>query len=436
MVDKIPVTVLTGFLGSGKTTLLNRILTENHGQRIAVIENEFGEIGVDQDLVINADEEVFEMNNGCICCTVRGDLIRILGNLIKRRDKFDRVVLETTGLANPGPVAQTFFVDDEVREHFALDGIVTLVDARHLPLHLDNSDEAREQVAFADVIVVNKVDLVPEAELQALEHRLRSMNAMAKLQRAHMASVPMSQVIGIGGFDLARALEYKPTFLKPEYPFEWGGVYDIATVAKLRLSPGPDPSMKLCILPVDNKALPALAEQAMRSLSGDAASAKSGELLVAEKTVYELLLDGDAVFDVRVAKPGHYALFTQHLPSEFDMQVEGALLIDSQEFAAEHSHDDAVSSVSLVVNEPLQSAKFKDWLDDLLREFGNDIFRLKGFLNFSGVPNRIVIQGVHMLVDTQVLDEWGDKPRNTLLVLIGRKLDGDGLLNGLRRCIA
>jgi G3E family GTPase len=165
---KIPVTVLTGFLGSGKTTLLNRILTENHGKRIAVIENEFGEIGIDQALVINADEEVFEMNNGCICCTVRGDLIRILGNLMKRRDKFDHILVETTGMADPGPVAQTFFVDDDLRDLFSLDGIVMLVDAKHVHLHLEDSNECKEQLAFADVLVLNKNDLVTSADLDAL----------------------------------------------------------------------------------------------------------------------------------------------------------------------------------------------------------------------------------------------------------------------------
>ena len=153
MSGKVPVTILTGFLGSGKTTLLNRILSESHGLRIAVIENEFGEIGIDQDMVINADEEVFEMNNGCICCTVRGDLIRILNNLARRRDKFDRIVLETTGLADPGPVAQTFFVDDDIRDEFALEGIVTLVDAKHVEQHFDDSDEVVAQIAFADMIV-------------------------------------------------------------------------------------------------------------------------------------------------------------------------------------------------------------------------------------------------------------------------------------------
>ena len=168
MKSQIPVTVLTGFLGSGKTTLLNPILSENHGKRIAVIENEYGEIGVDNDLIIGAEEEIFEMNNGCICCTVRGDLIRILSNLMKRRDRFDYIMIETTGMADPGPVAQTFFMDDEIKNTFCLDSIVTLVDAKHVVEHFDDSDEVKEQIAFADVVLLNKIDLVSSSELDAL----------------------------------------------------------------------------------------------------------------------------------------------------------------------------------------------------------------------------------------------------------------------------
>jgi len=247
--DKVPVTILTGFLGSGKTTLLNRILSEEHGKRIAVIENEYGEVGIDQGLVINADEEVFEMSNGCICCTVRGDLIRVLGNLMKRRDKFDYVLVETTGLADPGPVAQTFFMDEEISSEFTLDGIVTLVDAAHIDQQLGRSDESSEQVAFADVLVLNKTDLVSDDALNTLESRLRDMNRMTRIIRAENAKVPIETVLNLSAFDLDQILKRRPTFLEPEYPFEWTGVYDLdAGKYELMLEEGPDPEMSLVAL--------------------------------------------------------------------------------------------------------------------------------------------------------------------------------------------
>jgi len=211
---QIPVTVLTGYLGSGKTTLLNRILTEDHGKRYAVIVNEFGEIGIDNDLIVESDEEIYEMNNGCICCTVRGDLIRTVEGLMRRPGRFDAILIETTGLADPAPVAQTFFMDDDVRSKTRLDAVVALVDAKHLPLRLKDSPEAADQIAFADVVVLNKIDLVSEEELQAVEASVRAINPAARIHRTERSGVALSEVLDRGAFDLKRAVQNDPHFLE------------------------------------------------------------------------------------------------------------------------------------------------------------------------------------------------------------------------------
>ena len=216
MTDKIPVTVLTGYLGAGKTTLLNRILSEPHGQKYAVIVNEFGEIGIDNELVVNADEEVFEMNNGCICCTVRGDLIRIIEGLMRRKGKFDAIIVETTGLADPAPVAQTFFVDDNVGRRAKLDAVVTVADAKWLVERLGDAPEAKNQIAFADVILINKTDLVSAADLAETEARIRAINPYAKVHRTERCAIPLAEVLGRNAFDLSRILDIEPHFLEVE----------------------------------------------------------------------------------------------------------------------------------------------------------------------------------------------------------------------------
>jgi G3E family GTPase len=211
--DKIPVTVLTGYLGAGKTTLLNRILSEQHGQKYAVIVNEFGEIGIDNDLIVGVDEEIFEMNNGCICCTVRGDLIRIIQGLMRRKGKFDAIIVETTGLADPAPVAQTFFVDEEIGRKAKLDAVVTVADARWLKDRLRDAPEAKNQIAFADVILINKTDLVSEAELREIEARIRGINPYATLHHTQRCAVPLPDVLNRNAFDLDRILDVEPRFL-------------------------------------------------------------------------------------------------------------------------------------------------------------------------------------------------------------------------------
>jgi G3E family GTPase len=213
----VPVTILTGFLGAGKTTLLNRILKEDHGKKIAVIENEFGEVGVDSEIVEKTDESILEMNNGCICCTVRGDLIKILGSLREKRDagslKFDRVIIETTGMADPGPVAQTFFTDEEIANYYLLDSILTVVDAKHAPKQLDEFREAQEQVGFADRILLSKSDLVSDSDVDVLSQRIKRMNPRAEVKKVHFGNAPLEEILDIRGFNLNAILELDPEFL-------------------------------------------------------------------------------------------------------------------------------------------------------------------------------------------------------------------------------
>ena len=444
--SKIPVTILTGFLGSGKTTLLNRILSEQHGKRIAVIENEFGEVGIDQALVINAEEEIFEMANGCICCTVRGDLIRVLGNLMKRRDKFDYVVVETTGLADPGPVAQTFFMDDEISSEFSLDGIITLVDTFHINQQLGRSDESTEQIAFADVIVLNKTDLVKDTELDKLEARLRKMNKMAKFIRSEMANVPINSVLDKSAFNLDQALIRRPTFLEPEYPFEWTGIYPTKSGKyKIIMSEGPDPSMSLVVelgQNTDDVSLRNGAERCVRLYAEDAQIIKPGEIIPKGKHV-NLNLEslGQKEFYVEIEKDTKIGLFAQHTAEEFNMKLIEVNNNDEvpveveRTWVAQHEHDDEVGSFSIEKDGDLDEQKLQAWISKLLREKGVDIFRMKGFLSIAGESNRFVFQGVHMIFSGKPDRPWGSLPRRNQLVFIGRNLDEKEMRKGFEDCL-
>ena len=432
-------------------------MSEGHGKRIAVIENEYGEVGIDQGLVINADEEVFEMSNGCICCTVRGDLIRVLGNLMKRRDKFDYVLVETTGLADPGPVAQTFFMDDEIREEFALDGIVTLVDAAHIDQQLERSNESSEQVAFADVLILNKSDLVSEDRLVKLESRLRDMNSMARIVRSTQADVSVETVLNLSAFDLDQILERKPTFLEPEYPFEWTGVYELKQGHyEISLEDGPDPTMSFVAITdqgTNDEALKEGAEKCVRLYASEPISKKPGDTITVNQHItLQLESEGKKVFPLRIEKPQTIGLFTQHTAEEFNIKVNStgsndnntaesnsipSVIPSTKErvWAAAHEHDDEVGSIAIERLGNVDPNKINDWIGRLLAEKGIDIFRTKGFISYANEPRKVVFQGVHMLFTAQPGKEWGNEPRHNQLVFIGRNLDEKQMQKEFDQCL-
>lgn len=347
----IPATILTGFLGSGKTTLLKRVLTEAHGQKIAVIENEFGEENIDNDILVSDTEEnIIQMSNGCVCCTIREDLRATLQLLAAKKRKgllnFERVIIETTGLADPGPVAQTFFMDDEVAESYLLDAIVTLVDAKHAPQQLNDRQEARRQVGFADQIFISKSELVSAEELDALTHRLKHMNPRAPIQTAHFGEVPLAKVLDLKGFNLNAKLDIDPDFLTED--------------------------------------------------NHDHHDHEHGE---------------------HCDHPSH-----QHEQGEAH--------------GHHHHHDDDVKSFVYRATRPFSPAKLEDFLGAIVNVYGPRMLRYKGVLNMAGTERKVIFQGVHQLMGSDLGPLWKpDEPRLSKMVFIGIDLPRDILVQGLDQCL-
>ena len=464
--EKIPVTVLTGFLGSGKTTLLNRILSTNHGKKIAVIENEFGEIGIDQDLVIRSDEEVFELNNGCICCKVRGDLVRILSNLAKRKNKFDYVLIETTGLADPSPIAQTFFADEDIKSKYVLDGIVTVVDAFHVYKNIVNSSECKEQIAFADIIVLNKLDLINENELNILQKKMSTINQYAKVYTAINADIEIDKILGIGGFDSARALTINPDFFEEEYDFKWGAIYNIPnqnSLIKFSLTKehsskkltSKQTSVQLCILPLlnpEDKLSKKDNDNANIIFGSNPIEVQSDILLNNVNTIdkiyrlYQINLNSEnkvQFINLNISEPKKYCFYLNVDPLDIGFEIkfgndskeEILTPVDTKYFLFKHTHDEEIGSVGIKFEESLDPNLFNDWIQNILKLEGGDIFRMKGILNLHGQSRKFVYQSVHMIFDGVLKEEWGeDKPQNTF-IFIGKNLNRELLNKGLKSCI-
>ncbi len=343
----IPATILTGFLGSGKTTLLKRVLSEAHGQKIAVIENEFGEENIDNEiLVADTQEQIIQMNNGCVCCTIREDLRTTLSDLAEKRRKgeldFDRVVIETTGLADPGPVAQTFFMDDEIAESYLLDSVLTLVDAKHAQSQLDTRQEARRQIGFADQIFISKTDLVEKADVDALIHRIKHMNPRAPQQAVHFGEVPLAKVFDLKGFNLNSKLEIDPEFLNAD--------------------------------------------------------------------------DGHG---------GHDHAHHDHAEGEHSDRPH------------HHAHDDDVKSFVFRSKRAFNPAKLEDFLGAIVQVYGPKMLRYKGVLNMKGSERKVIFQGVHQLMGSDLGPKWGlGEDKTSKMVFIGLDLPKDVFLQGLEQCLA
>ena len=444
---KIPVTVITGFLGAGKTTLINSILGGKHGIKFAIIENEFGEIGIDNEILEHAEEEIVEMNNGCICCTVRGDLINIIKKLLARDVPPEHIIIETTGLADPSPVAQTFLTDSELMQKTYLDSILTIVDVKHMYIHLDSNPQYKDQIAFADTILLNKIDLVDAKEIEKIENNIVKINRFAKIHQVQNSIIDIKKILGINGFDVEKALDVNSKFLEIEYPFEYGALYNFkADNYTLELTKnGDEDKIKILLGPMTRSI----------KMSDLITIANPLALLFSEKN-QDILLDGMSIpqeqqvftyglkdsvniFKFNLTQDSNFFLFSEHHAHEFDLKIKNTKgeLIEpavSHDFKPEHEHDDEVSSVGIEIKGELDPAMFIYYIDTIIKDYGVDLYRYKGVIAINGEDKKIVLQGVHMLFNMTPSKDWNNEEKISKIIFIGKNLDRDILTQGFISC--
>jgi len=450
---RTPVIVLTGFLGSGKTTLLNQILAQNAtgSRRLAVIENEFGAISIDTALIIGADEDVVEMKNGCMCCTVRRDLINILSDLADKGQSYDAILIETTGLANPSPIAQTFMGVQKLWTHYELQGIVTVVDAVHIDLDLERHPVTQDQVAFANLLVLNKADLVSTADLDRLEIRLRAMNSESEVLHTSHGQIDSEWIFGLSGFDSSKGLRADPTFETPDYPYKWVGVYQFAAGeynVALHASGTPHVSELVLITSIseaNDELLDSILDQSMHQFFAKEERFASGELITPAPIVWQTdLSENQVAFRMSIANDGLYALFLQHVPETLsitpqDLSGQKAVVLTPllrRSWESRYSEDSSITSVAIAAKGALDIDRLNDYFQFVRFNDAHEFLRMKGVLHVQGSDCRFIFQGVHTLAHGSYTEPWGETEPYNHFVIIGRNLNREQLTHTFLSCIA
>lgn len=447
MNKSIPVTLVVGFLGSGKTTFINNILHGNHGKKIAIIENEFGEVGIDDEILKGDDDLFVEMNNGCICCTMKGDLVESLEKLLEKSNEFEHIVIEATGMANPGPIIETFFSSDRIAEKFSLDSVIGLVDSSNYDLNIskfENEEEVAffDQIVFSETILLNKVDLLDENKITEIEQKVIASNPNAKIFKTTNSQIDLDKVMGQNSFDLSKVEDSLPKDSSVEYPFSWGGTVSLkAGFFKLKFD-HTHHAEKLVFFKVDEDSVnDQMISYASSIFFSPLRKAKSGDNLNVDEHI-QLEFDGHSgQFILDIEYEGNYVFFLTDSPKHLKMSIldrnEDIVKIKNEKNFSkmEHFHGDKINSVAFEFEGEINPQSFQMFLNVLFTQYKEEIYRSKGVLNFSGNPQRVIFQGVYSSLKFDHGKEWGSDTPYNKIVFIGKGLVGASLEAGIKNCL-